>query len=429
MRFRNLFGILIGLSLAVNFAAQWHYPHAVQFSSEAARVSFALLSGRGFADPFLAGPSGPTALTAPFYPFLHATICWIFGTAAAGWAAVVAATALAWAVQWSYVCKFAALYGELRAGITAALIGVLMPLPARLFKWEAVFTGAALAISAWLLGRILTRTSTKWTVPQFGVALSVSVLSCPPAVLIWPAWGCLVAKRLGWARAARISALSLAVAAVPIGAWTVRNYVVFGHLFFIRDAAGVALVSSNNDCATAIVSENIASGCFAQQYPTGSEDAMRNLRTRGEYEYGAAEMNRMMAWVRSHPAQFLKLTLDRTRYFWFPIGGTDRLTFLYGAVMSAFTVLSLLGLLWIKSDGFWILAGVLLPFPLIYYVAQVEQRYRYPILWTSILLTCVGLRLVLARYVRRPEKIVITAAVTHDHRREHFDSIHHGIGS
>ena len=123
----------------------------MQFSSEASNVAQALLRGRGFADPYMTGPSGPTAQMAPLYPALYAGLCWLFGTGALGWAAIVAATALAWAFQWFFVYLFAQSEGQGRAGLVAAILGALLPLPGRLFKWEAAFTGLALASSAWMM--------------------------------------------------------------------------------------------------------------------------------------------------------------------------------------------------------------------------------------------------------------------------------------
>jgi len=104
------------LSVAENFLIQWKGPHVVQFSSEATNVARALLHGRGFADPYMTGPSGPTVQMAPLYPFLYAGLCWVFGTAAQGWAAIVATTSVAWALEWFFVYKFAVLEGTRKPG-------------------------------------------------------------------------------------------------------------------------------------------------------------------------------------------------------------------------------------------------------------------------------------------------------------------------
>ncbi len=398
MRFRSVLLGLAALSLLVNFAAQWRQPHVVQFTSEASRIALALITGKGYSDPLLTGPTGPTAFIAPAYPFLYAAICWLFGTAAAGWAAIVAITALAWALQWVFVYRFAALWEHAGPGLAAAVVGVLLPLPGRLFKWEAVFTGAALAISAWIVSRILKQKEGPWTAPAVGIAFAADVLLCPPAIVIWAPWTWLVARKIGPARTAKIGAIALAVAALPIGLWTARNYAVFHHLFFIRDAAGVVMRASNNDCAGPVLAENIASGCFAANYPATNPAKMEEMRSRGEFEYGKSEMEVLKAWVRSHPARFLILSAERAVYFWFPIEKTDFTARLYGLLLSAFTLLSLLSFLWIKSDGFRITIAGLATFPVIYYIAPGEQRYRYPVLWMSVLLACVGVHLALKKF-------------------------------
>lgn len=387
----TVMSVLSVLSLGVNFAVQWRSSHVVQFSSEASNVAHALLLGRGFADPYMTGPSGPTAQMAPLYPTLYASLCWLFGTGALGWTAIVAATALAWALQWFFVYLFAHSEGHGQAGLVAAIVGVLLPLPGRLFKWEAVFTGLALASSAWMVSRILKGDTRIWTLVGFGALLGAGVLLSPVLVLAWPIWGLLVL----WRQSARPFAIALLIALTIAGVWTVRNFIVFRHFFFIRDDAGIALVSSNNDCATALLSENIASGCFAHEHPSGSVAMLEKLIAAGEYEFSAAEMRRTKDWVRLHPSRFAILTLQRAGYFWFPLDRVDRVSLLNGIIMSAVTVFSLLGIMWVKFDGFLILIAALLPYSLTYYIAQFEQRYRYPVLWISLLFASIGMELLI----------------------------------
>jgi hypothetical protein len=392
--------VIVGLglvSLLVNFTLQSRSAHVVQFSSEASNVALALLHGRGFADPFLTGPSGPTALTAPVYPFLYAALCWIFGTAWLGWAAIVAVTALAWALQWACAYRFAHVCGFARAGLGAALFGVFLPLPGRLYKWEAVFTGLTLAWSALLFSRIMQGDTRSRTSAQWGIALAASVLLCPSAVLILPFWGGLLLYRLGLTRSLQVVRVALLVAFLPIAGWTARNYAVFHHVFFVRDAAGIVLDSSNNDCTTGILSSDLASGCIARHNPSGSIAVLDRLRAQGEYDYSAAAMQTMVAWTRAHPARFAVLTAKRTLFYWFPIDRVDFPSTINGMVFSLFTLLSLLGLQWARSDGFRILITMLLPYSLVYYFAQVEQRYRYPVFWISVLLALIGLELLLRR--------------------------------
>ena len=396
---------LTALCLFINFFVQWRQPHVAQFSSEATRVAEALTQGRGFSDPYLTGPSGPTAQMAPLYPFLYAGICLVFGTGPTGWFAVTAFTSLVWSTQWIFVYKIAAFYRYARAGLSAAVLGCLLPIPGRLFKWEALLTGALLAWCAWLLIRILAGDTRKRTLIELGIASAAAVLSSPAAILIWPAWVLILGFRIGWSQTLRVCLWVAAIAIIPIAAWTVRNYTVFHHVFFIRDDAGMAWVSSNNDCATPLVSKNIASGCFGREHPSGSLALLHKMIAEGEYNYSSAEMRRNLQWIDTHPGRFAVLSLQRAAYFWFPVDSGDRASFWYGIYFSVLTVVSLTSLYLIRCGGFQVVGSALLAYSATYYTVQFEQRYRYPVLWITILLACVGvshlLTLMANRRVRR----------------------------
>jgi len=384
------------VSLTVNFAAQWRSEHAVNFVSEAARVSWALQHQHGFADPYLSGPSGPTAQMAPVYPFVHAAICLMFGTGAAGWAAIVALTSLVWSLQWTLGYDFLRFYGYPAAGLGAALFGVLLPLPGRLFKWEAAFTGCVLAAGACVMARLLEKPERGKAI-WFGACAAISALLAPATAVVFFAWGVIFLKRGPVRSAMNLLAISVAFAILPIGAWTVRNYQTFGQFFFIRDDTGMAIGSSNADCTKAVLAENLASGCFATLHPTANVWLLEKLNQQGEVLFARRQMAVTREWIRSHPKRFMTLTLERFAYFWFPVEINDKRTLVTGIFMSLVTVLSLLSILWRPSPGFSILAAGLLCYPVAYYLVQLEQRYRYPVYWMSALLAGVGMELALRR--------------------------------
>ncbi len=404
MRFSTVLAALGFLSLIVNFAAQWRTPHAVDFSSEAARVSFALLHGRGFSDPYLTGPSGPTAQMAPFYPFLHAAICSVFGVGAAGWFAIVAITSLVWALQWVYAYRIAGAFGQAVPGFVAAVLGVMLPLQGRFFKWEGVITGAALAFCTWEMTQLLAGNGGRWRSLRLAAGLAAAVLLCPSAVLIWPAWGLYCLYKMGVRRALRILTPVFLLALIPIALWTVRNYREFGKILFVRDDMGLVLVSSYSDCATALLSQNLASGCYLHEHPSANVAMLdAELRAVGEVDFFASEARRTRSWISAHkrPRAAELTAVEHAIYFWFPLDRIDKVTLLYGVIFSALTILSFGSLLW-KSDAVPILLLALIPFSLTYYTAQFEQRYRYPVLWISGLLASVGVRLVFERLRRLP---------------------------
>jgi hypothetical protein len=385
------------LSLLVNFAVQWRGEHSVNFTSEAARVSWALQHHRGFSDPYLSGLSGPTAQMAPFYPSLHAAICMVFGIGAGGWTAIVALTTIVWALHWTFAYRFLKNQGHPWAGLAAGLLGVLVPLPGRLFKWEAVFTACALAGGACLFVQFLNRPD-RTKALLWGVATAISVLLAPATVVVFFVWGLIFFRRVPRKRAIHLLAIAAACAALPVGVWTARNYLIFGHLFFIRDDVGFAIGSSDADCSRAVLADNIASGCFAAVHPTASVALLEDLKQQGEYGFAQQYMENTKRWVRANPRKFLTLTAERFAYFWFPIERNDRRSLLNGLLMSTASLLSLLAMLWRRSTGFTILAAALVLYPLPYYLVQAEQRYRYPVYWMSVLLAAVGMELAVQRW-------------------------------
>ncbi len=387
---------LLLVSITLNLAIQWRSPHHLDFTSEATRVSEAIQDGRGFSDPYLTGPSGPTAQMPPLYPYLHAALSTVFGIGVMGWFAIVIITSASWGLQWFFACRLADMFGHGRTGFYGAIFGALLPLPGRLFKWEAVFTGLAIALASWLLARILTG-DTRWrTVFALGVSLACGILFAPVLIALLPLWSVLIFIH-GFFRkpfpSLRIVAAVVIVALLPAALWTARNYSVFGHLIPVRDA-GLAVAASWDDCAAALVATNIASGCFAREHPSGSLAMLQRLRSEGEYNLSASEMSRAKFWMTQHPFRAAALTLEHFFFFWFPLDPGGRFL---GAIISAVTLLSLLGLFWYRSIGFWITSTALFAYSLTYYFVQVEQRYRLPILWGSVLLACIGMKILTQR--------------------------------
>jgi hypothetical protein len=333
---------------------------------------------------------------APIYPFLHAAICLLFGTGKAGWAAILALTALVWSLQWTFAYDFLRYYGRPGAGLGAALLGVIIPLPGRLLKWEAVFAACALAAGSCLMARLVARPD-RIRAGLLGVVAATTCLLTPSAVVVFFAWGMLILWRRPFKSTLSILAAALACAMVPVGLWTARNYRTFGHLFFIRDDAGITFTSSNTDCSQALLIDNVTSGCFATVHPSANVSILARLKAQGEYQFSATQLETTVAWVGSHPMRFITLTLERFAYFWFPLERGGKLVLMNGLTMSLVTVLSVLSLPWRRSPGFAILAAGLTCFPVVYYFIQSEQRYRYPVYWMSFVLAAVGIELTLHR--------------------------------
>jgi hypothetical protein len=172
-------------------------------------------------------------------------------------------------------------------------------------------------------------------------------------------------------------------AALVIGCapWTIRNSVQLGELVFVRDDFGLAVYSCNNDCALPNWMDKVSPGCRAY-HPIASPEEARLVVEMGEVKYNASRLRIAMSWIHNHPRRFLELTSARFIQFWFPPSEIS---------IAGITAVSLIGLLWMASGRLPVAAyfsAVLLAYPPVYYLVCSDVRYRYPILWISLL--CAG---------------------------------------
>lgn len=366
----------------------WQSTEGLDIYVESTAIANALVEGRGYADPFYGVWSGPSAHMAPAYPTIYAAIIFLFGVGHASWLIVRFLTIAAYTYQLSMlprICRAARVRED--AGLFAALLGAVIPLPGTLYKWEAVFVGALftfilLVVLEWINdGRARPVT--------LGIATGVIFLFTPVPLPILAAWilTLLVVRRLWRPRELLIL---VAIPALILTPWTIRNYARFGGFFFIRDCLGIVMAVSNNDCAVPLVREATASGCFDQHYPTianpSSGDEIRKLN---EYRWNLEQAKIAREWIRTHQARFRELTLARIRYFWFPI---DRVSgsvgLVLGILVTILTLLTPVGLyiMWKQSRVLTLLlVECLLLFQLPYALGMAEVRYRYPVLWVSLL--------------------------------------------
>jgi hypothetical protein len=120
-------------------------------------------------------------------------------------------------------------------------------------------------------------------------------------------------------------------------------------------------------------------------HPVDSVRESQILHQMGEVPYDRLKQTQAVAWIRSHPARFAQLTAVRFVEFWFPDPSEHPFRCW---MMWATTLLSLPGTILMlrhrQRIGYFIVA-VWLIYPTMYYVMVSSDRYRYPILWTSLL--------------------------------------------
>ncbi|MEJ2186623.1 MAG: hypothetical protein P8Z36_11870 [Gemmatimonadota bacterium] len=382
---RRAFWIVFLLAFGLRAYTLTLYPREILLpntSWETGAIAASLVRGGGFADPFLVA-TGPTAHAPPVYVFLLALLYRALGF-----------TLFAGIVHWLLVVgAYSVMYGMLpwvgekvgvgrESGFIGGVAGALF------VTWPGEVEGFAGVVLALLMVAFMARWSAAkrrhWEAVLLGLAAGVSLHLQPgllPVLL-----GCLVFE-LWWRRGqgnwsgVALVVLGMAVACVP---WAVRNQVVLGEPFFIRDNLGLELYVGNHPGAHADIDVSSRRGSF--RHPRTDLVEAELVRALGEPEYNRTKGRAALAWIRQEPGAFARLTGTRAAYLWLGPLHDPLLT-------GAFSALTLLAL-----AGAWRIlprltppqrAALLLPlatYPLIYYVVAYQARYRDPINWILFLL-------------------------------------------
>jgi hypothetical protein len=207
----------------------------------------------------------------------------------------------------------------------------------------------------------------------------------PAAILLvtipWVAFQ-LWSKRVGYGGAARYGTLLILTAILCNVPWILRNYHLW-HVTVLRTNFGMTIYSSNNDCAQSSLAKNMQSGCYSSTHPVGSDRETALMNELGEVAYDRRRTADTLNWIRKHPDRFRELTLTRMVEFWFPDAPGEAA---YGFALG--TLLSIPGIILMAKRREPVTLYVLfvwLVYPLVYYIVVTCDRYRYPILWTSLL--------------------------------------------
>jgi hypothetical protein len=169
----------------------------------------------------------------------------------------------------------------------------------------------------------------------------------------------------------------LVIALLVVTPWEIRNYAVFHRAFFIRDNLGLELDAYNNDCEV-----YGAGDCTPHPMVSAAERA--KIAEMGEASYNEMRLQHALAWFRTHKSAALGLVARRIAGFWFPVLAAEP----YGYGIALITAASLFGLWRLLRDRLavvWPMLAILAMYPAVYYLVRFDLRYRYSVLWISIL--------------------------------------------
>ena len=351
------------------------------FGWEIGRLGYSLANGHGFSSPF-GGDTGPSAWTAPVYPWFVSVAFRIFGnySRAAAFSLLVFNSLFAALTSWTVYRTARRVFDE-KVAIWSGWIWALLPYTIFWSVREIWET----SVSAFLLSLLFMLTVemegderlSSWI--GYGLLWGIAALTNPSALSFLPFAGCWLAyqlhrRRRGWLIPALLSAGMFWMAIMP---WLVRNYEVFGRPVFVRDDFGVELRVGNNP---------LAEGVYVIAYHPGSSvTQFAKYKQMGEPAFTAEQGRLAREWIEQHPGRFLLLSFRRFIFFW---DGMPRVSDVVGLIAAknllflATSVLAIWGLLlaWKRRvHGVFLFAALLIFYPLVYYVCFPELRYRHPI--------------------------------------------------
>jgi 4-amino-4-deoxy-L-arabinose transferase-like glycosyltransferase len=351
-----------------------------QFGWEMGRLARSIALGHGFSSPTDV-ESGPSAWTAPVYPYILAGVFKVFGiyTHASAWIILAFNSIFDSLTCWTLYVIAGRMYGAWVARGTAwtwAVFPYLIYWPVRVV-WEQCFTTFFLTVVLLLTIRMAEGSRRRdWVI--YGLLWGLVLLTNTTLVILllflltWLFWKAHPRPFSGAAFAITI----IVLCATP---WTLRNYRQFHRFIFIRDNLPLEMHEANNNASTGLWTRN--------EHPGNDPASMRRFQELGEIRFMDEKNAQVQQFIRENSGRFLLFTLKRVGYFW---AAPPQATIVAGYdlwiarhvqfLLAAFFALAGLVITFLRNSSYrWLLAPFLLIYPLPYYVVNPFPRYKHPI--------------------------------------------------
>jgi hypothetical protein len=361
-----------------------------------------------FGNPFRVLATGPTAMNPPLYPLFLAVLIKTVRVPIVIYGVILLGSIVANGVTATLLPRVStAFFGDNVPGLIASLlwISVMPAMPG----WDVSYTVAILLFFCPLTSESIAHRPWAFkSAAVCGVLAGMLFLLNPSTMLIVVPWVAFLLwrERAGRLVPLRFAGVVLAVMAVFAMGWAARNRIELG-AFVTRTNLGPTLDASDNDCAQPSLIQEELNGCYAAHHPNENLSEARLVLKIGEVQYDRLRIASTRAWIVTNPVQFLALTRRRWVDFWFPAveylpPDDPALHFVIVDVKRAFinyenriahtiwiiTGISVLGLAVMaarRQPVVLFIVATLAVYPLLYYVVVADVRYRYPVLWITLL--------------------------------------------
>jgi hypothetical protein len=349
-------------------------------TNEISRIAETIATTGEFANPY-SYPTGPTAHHAPVYPFI---LSFVYRLPATSRITTRVGLNIFFGSALCALVYFAGLGLGMRPStslVSALVLAVVPPsLSVELCNDQEATLVGALVVSAILAMAVWFRGPPKFSW-ALGLFWGLVLLAAPALALVYVGYLVLAATMQDRRGKVAVLVVTTVIVLMP---WTIRNRLVLGGWFFIRDNLGLELRVSNADDAVADPWVNAGRGAMQTYHPIFNRTAAERVRREGELAVYSRLGRDAVGWIWTHPSRFLALSLQRFAYFWFPPALRLRMIWRVGSVALATVGLVLL---WRRERMSAMVLIVLFAFyPLPYYFLQSYERYRFPIEWAIVLL-------------------------------------------
>jgi hypothetical protein len=339
-----------------------------------------------FANPFYVANTGATAVEPPVYPLFLAALIKLLKHPYLVSLAITVANISVNSLIAALLPRISLLFYEdampgVIGGIFWICVAQLMP------SWDASYSAAgallfciSTASSARRRGRAACAGASAGLIAGFLFLLNTSTI-----LVSYPWIAYLLMRRVIPSKQRVAYCCSFAVIfCLIVSVWIWRNAREVGSPV-LRTNLGMTLYASNNDCAEASLIEDQKHHCYQRHHPNISASEAQLLSGLGEVIYDRNRTADARKWMIAHPRRFLQLTTMRIGQFWFPPPGEHQFS---NCIIWLVTLLSIPGLIvmiWHRQPTALYMIAVSAVYPAMYYVVVSDVRYRYPVLWISLL--------------------------------------------
>jgi hypothetical protein len=384
-------------------------PH-FSFANEIGSIAQALVTGHGYSTPF-GVYAGPTAWISPVYPFLAAGVFQCFGlfTDASGFVLLVFASLCAALTcipiikigerldtPASQLGKNVAWSGR-RCGIVSAWIWALAPFfvrPSVTMIWDTSLLALLMSLAMlWTFDMAASNNVRSWAL--YGALWALMALANPVMLsflgvaLLWIGWQRIrcgsayvpvphttaATQSYSFFRDLRLVAIMMLVFAAGISPWIVRNRIAFGKWIFIRSNFGFEFYFGNGHTRNPFG--------WAGGHPSANPRERADYLKLGELGYVNSRNAQTLQFIREYPGEFADRFRAHVWGFWAGVPVTS----FYNDnrwqpwLFAPLSLLSLLGTFYLctrQVHGAGLFAGIMLLYPLPFYIAFPQERHRHP---------------------------------------------------